>query len=74
MHTAASSIGAMLALDRFSGEGMVPTVLHLQRLASYGVGFHRYTEPAISTDNEMVRDIVLACMAGLAKQERLLQR
>jgi DNA invertase Pin-like site-specific DNA recombinase len=62
------------ALDRFSREGMVPTVLHLQRLASYGVGFHSYTESALSTDNEMVRDIVLACMAGLAKQERLRHR
>ena len=58
------------ALDRLSREGMVPTVLHLQRLASYGVGFHSYTEPMLSTDNEMVRDIVLAVMALLAKIER----
>jgi hypothetical protein len=28
------------ALDRFSREGMVPTIMHLQRLAGYGVGFH----------------------------------
>jgi len=28
------------ALDRFTREGMVPTIMHLQRLASYGVGFH----------------------------------
>jgi DNA invertase Pin-like site-specific DNA recombinase len=59
------------ALDRFSREGMIPTVLHLQRLAAAGVGFHSYTEPLLSTDNEMVRDIVLAVMAGLAKQERI---
>ena len=58
------------ALDRLSREGMVPTVLHLQRLASYRVGFHSYTEPMLSTDNEMVRDIVLAVMASLAKIER----
>ena len=58
------------ALDRLSREGMVPTVLHLQRLVSYGVGFHSYTEPMLSTDNEMVRDIVLAVMASLAKIER----
>jgi len=37
-----------------------PSVLNLQRLASYGVGFHSYTEPMLSTDNEMVLDIVLA--------------
>jgi DNA invertase Pin-like site-specific DNA recombinase len=58
------------ALDRLSREGMLPTVLHLQRLASCGVGFHSYTEPMLSTDNEMVRDIVLAVMASLAKIER----
>jgi len=58
------------ALDRLSREGMVPTVLHLQRLAAAGVGFHSYTEPMLSTDNEMVRDIVLAVMASLAKVER----
>src|SRR6516225_7188055 len=32
------------ALDRFSREGMVPTIMHLQRLSSYGVTFHSYTE------------------------------
>ncbi len=58
------------ALDRFSREGIVPTIGHLQRLASYGVTFHSYTEPMLSTDNEMVRDIVLAVMASLAKVER----
>jgi DNA invertase Pin-like site-specific DNA recombinase len=58
------------ALDRLSREGMVPTVLHLQQLASYGVRFHSYTEPMLSTDNEMVRDIVLAVMASLARVER----
>jgi DNA invertase Pin-like site-specific DNA recombinase len=58
------------ALDRFSREGMVPTIGHLQRLASCGVAFHSYTEPMLSTDNELVRDIVLAIMASLAKVER----
>jgi len=50
---------------------MVPTIGHLQRLAAAGVGFHSYTEPMLSTDNEMIRDIVLAVMSSLAKQERL---
>ena len=31
------------ALDRFSREGMVPTIGHLQRLAAAGVGFHSFT-------------------------------
>jgi DNA invertase Pin-like site-specific DNA recombinase len=59
------------ALDRFSREGMTPTIGYLQRLAAAGVGFHSYTEPLISTDNEMIRDIVIAVMSSLAKQERL---
>ena len=58
------------ALDRLSREGMVPTIGHLQRLAAAGVAFHSYTEPLLSTDNEIVRDIVLAVMASLAKMER----
>jgi DNA invertase Pin-like site-specific DNA recombinase len=54
------------ALDRFTREGMVPTILHLQRLASFGVGFHSFTEPHLATDNELVRDILLALLASLA--------
>jgi DNA invertase Pin-like site-specific DNA recombinase len=49
---------------------MVPTIGHLQRLATAGVAFHSYSEPLLSTDNEFVRDIVLAVMASLAKMER----
>ena len=59
------------ALDRFSREGMIPTIGYLQRLAAAGVGFHSYSEPMLSTDNELIRDIVLAVMSSLAKQERL---
>jgi DNA invertase Pin-like site-specific DNA recombinase len=58
------------AVDRLSREGMAPTIGHLQRLAAAGVAFHSYTEPLLSTDNEIVRDIVLAVMASLAKMER----
>jgi len=57
------------ALDRFSREGMVPTIMHLQRLAGYGVGFHSYTEAHLATDNELVRNILLALLASLAKVE-----
>src|SRR6516225_11344642 len=58
------------ALDRFSREGMVPTIGHLQRLDAAGAKFHSYTEPMLSTDNETIRNIVLAVMSSLAKQER----
>ena len=51
------------ALDRLTREGMVATVGYLQRLAAAGVAFHSYSEPALCSDNEMVRDIVLAVMA-----------
>jgi DNA invertase Pin-like site-specific DNA recombinase len=57
------------ALDRFSREGMVPTIQHLERLNSYGVTFHSYTEPHLCADNEMVRGILLAVLATMAKQE-----
>jgi len=55
--------------DRLSREGMVPTIMHLQRLASYGVAFHSYTEAHLATDNELVRNILLALLASLAKVE-----
>ena len=57
------------SLDRFSREGMVPTIMHLQRLNSFGIGFHSYMEPHLATDNELVRNILLALLASLAKVE-----
>ena len=57
------------ALDRFSREGMVQTIMHLQRLHSYAVQFHSYTEPHLNTDNELVRNALLAVLSSLAKAE-----
>ena len=57
------------ALDRFSREGMAQTIIHLRRLSSYGVAFHSYTEPHLATDNELVRNILLALLSSLAKIE-----
>lgn len=57
------------ALDRFSREGMAQTIAHLQRLTSCGVSFHSYTEPNLSTDNELVRNVLLALLSSLAKVE-----
>jgi DNA invertase Pin-like site-specific DNA recombinase len=68
MPAAASSI-VCWALDRFTREGMVPTIQYLERLNSYGVTFHSYTEPHLCADNEMVRGILLAVLASMAKQE-----
>ena len=45
------------------------TIAHLQCLVSYGVAFHSYTEPHLATDNELVRNILLALLSSLAKLE-----
>jgi DNA invertase Pin-like site-specific DNA recombinase len=57
------------APDRFSREGMAQTIAHLQRLTSYGVSFHSYSDPHLATDNELVRDVLLALLPSLAKVE-----
>jgi DNA invertase Pin-like site-specific DNA recombinase len=57
------------SLDRFSREGMAQTVGYLQRLQANSVDFHSYTEEYLATDNELVRNILLAVMASLAKVE-----
>jgi DNA invertase Pin-like site-specific DNA recombinase len=57
------------ALDRFSREGMTQTIIHLQRLSSYGIAFHSYTETHLATDNELVRNVLLALLSSLAKVE-----
>jgi len=58
------------ALDRFSRKGMASTVADLQRLNSHGVSFHSFSEPHLSTDNDLVRDVLLAVLSSLAKLER----
>lgn len=57
------------SLWQFSREGFGNAHI-LQRLAAAGVGFHSYSEPLLSTDNEMVRDILLTVMTSLVEQER----
>jgi hypothetical protein len=46
------------------------TVGYLQRLTSHGVAFRSLTEEHLSTENELVRNILLATLASLAKLER----
>ena len=58
------------SLDRFSREGMATTVGYLQRLTSHSVAFRSLTEEHLSTENELVRNILLATLASLAKLER----
>jgi DNA invertase Pin-like site-specific DNA recombinase len=58
------------SLDRFSREAMAATVAHLQRPASHGIAFRSFTEEPLSTENELVRNILLATLSSLAKLER----
>ena len=58
------------SLDRFSREGVKATLDHLQRLASYGVGYRSYTEQYLDSCG-IFKDAVLAILAVIAKQERI---
>jgi DNA invertase Pin-like site-specific DNA recombinase len=58
------------SLDRFSREGVLETLNHLQRLTHYGVDWKSYTEQYLDSLGPF-RDAVLAILAAIAKQERV---
>jgi len=58
------------ALDRLSREGVLATLQHLNQLESCGVCYRSYTEPYFDSCGAF-KDVVLAIMATLAKQERV---
>ncbi len=58
------------SLDRFSREGVLETLQHLQKLTSYKVEWKSYTEPYLDSLG-VFRDAVLAILATIAKQERI---
>lgn len=58
------------ALDRFSREGALATLHHLQELESYGVGFRSYSERYLDSTG-IFKEAIVALLATLAKQERL---
>jgi DNA invertase Pin-like site-specific DNA recombinase len=58
------------ALDRFSREGVLPTLHHLQRLDSWGVAWRSYTEQYLDSTG-IFKDAVISIMATIAKQENL---
>ncbi len=58
------------ALDRLSREGVLETLQHLNRLEAYGVSYRSFTEPYFDSCGAF-KDVVLAIMATLAKQERV---
>jgi DNA invertase Pin-like site-specific DNA recombinase len=58
------------ALDRFSREGVLPTLHHLQRLDSYGVAWRSFTEQYLDSTG-IFKDTVISIMATIAKQENV---
>jgi DNA invertase Pin-like site-specific DNA recombinase len=58
------------SLDRFSREGVLETLNHLQRLSSWGVDWRSYQEAYFDSCGPF-KDVVVSLMATLAKQERL---
>jgi DNA invertase Pin-like site-specific DNA recombinase len=58
------------SLDRFSREGTVETLNHLQRLTSYGVNYRSFTEQYLDSTG-IFREAVIGILAAVAKQERV---
>jgi DNA invertase Pin-like site-specific DNA recombinase len=58
------------SLDRFSREGVLETLNHLQRLTAVGVDWRSYQEAYFDSCGPF-KDVVVSLMATLAKQERL---
>ena len=58
------------SLDRFSREGVLETLHHLQRLAQYGVGYRSFTEQYLDSCG-IFKDAVLSILATIAKQEHI---
>jgi DNA invertase Pin-like site-specific DNA recombinase len=58
------------SLDRFSREGVLETLQHLQKLTAYGVAFKSFTEEYLDGTG-LFRDAVISILAAIAKQERV---
>ena len=58
------------SLDRLSREGSRQTIGYLTQLESYGIDWHSYTEPYISSLG-IFSDAIISLLAALARQERV---
>lgn len=56
------------ALNRFTREGVLPTLQHLNTLSGYGVGFYSLREPYLDSCG-LFKDAIIAILSTLAKQE-----
>jgi DNA invertase Pin-like site-specific DNA recombinase len=74
MFTAASrrqfDILLFWSLDRFSREGTLQTLKHLERLTAYGVDYRSFTEQYLDSTG-IFKDAVISILATVAKQERI---
>lgn len=58
------------SLDRFSREGVLETLQHLQRLTAHGVAYRSFTEQYIDSLGPF-SEVVISLLAALARQERI---
>jgi DNA invertase Pin-like site-specific DNA recombinase len=58
------------ALDRFSREGTLATLQHLEKLSAYAVNWRSYQEAYLDSCGPF-KDVVVSLMATIAKQERI---
>jgi DNA invertase Pin-like site-specific DNA recombinase len=58
------------SLDRFSREGTLQTLQHLQRLTSYGCGWRSFTESYLDSLGPFA-DVVISLLSTIARQERI---
>ena len=58
------------ALDRFTREGALQTLQHLNTLSSYGVAYRSFREPYLDSCG-VFKEAVIAVLGTIAKQERL---
>ena len=57
-------------LDRFSREGIIPTMSYIKQLKDRGIFLKSLTESWLDTQNEGITDVVLAIMSWAAAEER----
>ncbi len=58
------------SLDRFTREGALATLQHLNTLSDYGVGYRSFTEPYLDSCG-VFKEAIIAILGAIAKQERL---
>ena len=57
------------SLDRFSREGTLATLQHLQRLDRLGIVWRSHTESHLDTSNLILKDLLIGLISSLAKME-----